>query len=100
MKGKSEGFEFEGDIGGDGRIGVPGEILERLAHYAGSRLRVRLMPAVIAEALERRNVTAEEVERIASVQLESREQVISFLLSEGVLSTGAAGAGRRKGRRK
>jgi hypothetical protein len=41
-----------------------------------------------AAALERKNVTAEEVERIASVQLESKEQVISFLLAEGVLAPG------------
>jgi len=100
MTGNGGGFDFEGLIGSDGKIEVPGAILERLGSGAGSRMRVRLMPAVIAEALERKNVTAEEVERIASVQLESREQVISFLLSEGVLSRGGGKAGRARGRRK
>jgi hypothetical protein len=99
MKGKGEGLEFETAIGGDGRIDVPREVLHRLGAHAGSRMRVRLMPAVIAAALERKNVTAEEVQRIAAVQLETSEQVISFLLAEGALAP-RRGTGRRaKGRK-
>lgn len=100
MKGNDEGLEFEAVIGADGRIAVPGEIVRRLGSHAGSPLRVRLLPEVLAEALERNDVTAAEVERIAAVQLEDREQVITFLLAEGALSPGRRGARAVKGRAK
>jgi len=91
--------DFETVIGADGRIEVPGGILSAPGTQPGSRVRVRLVAAGIAKALERRNVTAGEVDRIAAVQLEPREQVIAFLLAEGALSTGAGNV-RKKGRRK
>jgi hypothetical protein len=97
MKGQSGGLDFETVIDAGGRIEVPEGILSRPGTQAGSRVRVRLVPAGIADALERRNVTDEEVDRIAAVQLEERGQVIAFLLAEGALSPGAAAA-RRKGR--
>jgi hypothetical protein len=100
MKKDAEGLDFESAIDGDGKIGVPGEVLRRLGAHAGSRVRVRLIPAVIAAALERKNVTTEEVERIASVQLESQANVISFLLAEGVLSPAGGKRTRTKGRKK
>jgi bifunctional DNA-binding transcriptional regulator/antitoxin component of YhaV-PrlF toxin-antitoxin module len=100
MKTVAEGLDFESVIDGDGRIGVPEEILRRLGAQAGSRVRVRLMPAVIAAALARKNVTTEEVDLIASVQLESQANVISFLLAEGALATGRRKPQRTKGRRK
>jgi hypothetical protein len=100
MKTEGEGFEFESSIDGEGKIGVPGEVLRRMGAHAGSRVRVRLMPAVIAAALGRRNATIDEVERIAALQLESQASVISFLLAEGVLATGGTGHRRAKGRKK
>ncbi len=100
MKGNGRGLDFEAVIGGDGRIEVPGEVLHRLPANRPSRVRVRLMPAVLAAALERKNVTVEEVERIASVQLESQQQVISFLLAEGTLAGGGGAHHREKGRTK
>ncbi len=99
MRGSGEEPDFETVIGADGRIEVPGGILSRPGTQPGSRVRVRLVAAGIAKALERRNVTAGEVDRIAAVQLEPREQVIAFLLAEGALRPGA-GAPRRKGRGK
>ena len=100
MKTEGEGLEFESAIDGDGKIGVPAEVLRRLGAHAGSRVRVRLIPAVIAAALERKNVTMEEVKRIASVQLESQANVISFLLAEGVLAPGGGKPPRTEGRKK
>ena len=97
MKGHGGDLDFETVIDAGGRIEVPEGILSRPGTQAGSRVRVRLVAAGIAEALERRNGTAEEVDRIAAVQLEAREQVIAFLLSEGALSPGAA---RRRGKGK
>jgi hypothetical protein len=98
MKKNGEGFDFESAIGGDGKIAVPESVLHSLGAQAGARVRVRLMPAVIAATLERKHVTAEEVERIATVQLESQAQVISFLLAEGVLAPGGGKRLRTKGR--
>jgi hypothetical protein len=95
-----EGLEFESSLDGDGKISVPGDVLRRLGAHAGSPLRVRVMPAVIAAALGRKNVTADEVERIASLQLEPQANVISFLLTEGLLAPGAGNPPRRKGRKK
>jgi hypothetical protein len=92
---KSGGLEFEAVIGGDGIIRVPRRLMARLGKEPGSRVHVRLTPEVIHRALRRRNVTAGEVDRIASLQLESREQVIAFLLAEGALAPGRAG-GRAK----
>jgi hypothetical protein len=100
MKRNGEELEFESGIGGDGKIDVPENVLRSLGAHAGSRVRVRLTPAVIAASLERNRVTAEEVERIASVQLESQAQVISFLLAEGVLAPGGGKPLRTKGRAK
>ena len=100
MKTEEEVFEFESSIDGEGKIGVPGEVLRRLGAHAGSRVRVRLIPAVIAAALGRRNVTIDEVERIAALQLEPQANVISFLLAEGVLATGGGRHQRTKGRKK
>ena len=99
MKGHGGEPDFEAVIGPDGTIRVPGGILSRAGTGPGSRVNVRLLPAGIAKALERRNVTDAEVDRIAGLQLEPREQVIAFLLAEGSLPA-ASGAARRKGRGK
>jgi hypothetical protein len=100
MKRKDAGLDFEAVIGADGKISVPGEIISRLGTHTGSPLRVRLLPEVLARALERNNVTAGEVEKIAAVQLEDREQVIAFLLAEGTLAPGRRSRRTVKGRAK
>lgn len=99
MRGHGGEPDFETVIGADGKIQVPGGVLSRAGTGPGSRVKVTLLPAGIAKALERRNVTAAEVDRIAGLQLESREQVIAFLLAEGSLPAASGGA-RRKGRGK
>ncbi len=87
MKGTGDDLEFEAAIGPEGNLRVPDRVRGLLGKHAGARLRVRLTPLVIAGKLERNNVSESELERIASVQLESREEVITFLLSEGALAT-------------
>jgi hypothetical protein len=98
MTGTDEGREFDAVIGADGVIRVPADILRTID--GDGRMRVRLTPVVIAEELERRNVTHEEVERIASLQLESRSQVIAFLMAEGALARGRVKPARRKARKR
>jgi len=74
--------EFKGEIDDDGKIAVPASILSRLKK--GS-IHVRLSGNRVASELKARGVTEEEIQRIAATQLESRDQVVKFLLSEGAL---------------
>jgi bifunctional DNA-binding transcriptional regulator/antitoxin component of YhaV-PrlF toxin-antitoxin module len=91
---KKSGNEFEALIDGDGKITVPAELRE---HFAGKKLHVRLNREEVSTELKERDVTEEEIERISSVQLESREQVVKFLLSEGALKRNVAFVKRAKG---
>ena len=91
-------LEFEAHIAGNGTIVVPSQVLEALGPQARAGLNVRLTSAVLADELHVNGVTEEEVERIASLQLESREQVIGFLLSEGALAKRRRSGSRRRGR--
>jgi protein involved in polysaccharide export with SLBB domain len=97
-------IEFEAVIDPEGRIAVPMVAAQQLL---GKKLHVRLMSSEISAALNARGVTEDEVERIAAVQRESREQVIKFLMSEGSLTTSRAfrrrahlARGARKGTRR
>jgi DNA-binding transcriptional regulator/RsmH inhibitor MraZ len=78
--------EFEAHIDSDGRIQVPSEMLEQ---FAGKKLYVHLNRRELTVGLRRNNVTEEEIERISSLQRESRGQVEEFLLSEGKLKNSA-----------
>ena len=46
---------------------------------------MRLVAGTVSRRLRERGVTEEEVEKIAHVQLEGRENVILFLQAEGAL---------------
>ena len=46
---------------------------------------VRLTAKALSAELKASNVSEAEIERIGSLQLESRDQVVKFLLSEGAL---------------
>ncbi len=87
MEYKKSSNEFEAQIDGDGKIAVPSALLKR---FAGKKLHVRLSKEEVAAELQEKNVTEEEIERISNVQLESREQVVKSLLSEGVLKNDKA----------
>lgn len=82
MEHKQSANEFVARIDGRGNIAVPPELARR---FAGKRVHVRLNNREVAAELKARNVTEEEVDRIADVQRESREQIVAFLLSEGAL---------------
>lgn len=88
--------EFVGEIGADGRVSVPPAVLEQFPTGQRSKLRVRLTGSHLSNDLAGRGVTEDEVERIALTQLEDRDQVIQFLLSEGILS-GAKAFRKRSG---
>lgn len=63
---------------------MPPSVLTHIDKGARS-LRVRLTSKVISSALKLKDVTEEEIERIGALQLEKREQVVKFLLTEGAL---------------
>ena len=97
MNRKLENMEFEGTVDEQGRIALPPSVLAGLDQGSGSTVHVRVTRKMIHSALERRSVTEEEIGRIAAVQLETREQVVKFLLSEGGLR--GAKAFKARGRR-
>lgn len=94
MEQKQSENEFEGVIDEAGRITVPPGLAKR---FASRKIHVRLHAREIAKNLQKNNVTEGEVEQIANLQLESREQVIKFLLSEGALQGSRAFVRRAKG---
>ncbi|MEW6511762.1 MAG: hypothetical protein AB1428_12495 [Bacteroidota bacterium] len=79
-------LEFDAVIDPHGKIVVPNRAIIALGARAGATLKVRLIPADLSGELERQGVTDEEIDQIAAVQLEDREQVIAFLRSEGALA--------------
>ncbi len=104
MERHTTSVEFEGAIDGRGSIRVPDEVLKHFPAGTRANVHVLLTGRRISSALRIRGVTEEEIRRIGSLQLESREQVVRFLLSEGTLKgrwirTGAGRAGRGGGRR-
>lgn len=82
MERNSSAVEFEAVIDHEGKIAVPVRVAKQ---WGGKKLHVRLMTSEISDALREKSVTEEEVEQIAALQLETREQVITFLMSEGSL---------------
>lgn len=93
MEHKKSSNEFEALIDDEGKITIPSELRK---HLAGKTLHVRLHKEEVSAGLKEKGVTEDEVERIASVQLESREQVVKFFLSEGALANDQAFAQRAK----
>ena len=76
-------IEFEAILDESGKIAVPESVSDEFG--IGGAIHVRLTAKAISSELKSRNVSEEEIERIGSIQLESREQVVRFLLSEGAL---------------
>lgn len=75
--------EFEASIDASGKITIPKDISTELGV---GPVHVRLTAKSINAELKQLKVSEEEIERIGSLQLESREQVVTFLLSEGALN--------------
>jgi bifunctional DNA-binding transcriptional regulator/antitoxin component of YhaV-PrlF toxin-antitoxin module len=81
----SKSFEFTANVGEHGEVVIPDSLLEDHGLRPGTRVHVRLTDHALSEQLHKRGVTEEEIQRIVALQLESREQVLKFLLSEGAL---------------
>ena len=95
MEPTSPGSEFEALIDEEGNIAVPPSLLKELV---GRKLHVRIQKREVAAALQEKGVTEDEIARLARIQIEPREQVIKFLLSEGVLKSNRAFSRRTKGK--
>jgi bifunctional DNA-binding transcriptional regulator/antitoxin component of YhaV-PrlF toxin-antitoxin module len=77
--------EFTSTIGEKGEIVIPDTLLGDYGLQPGTRVHVRLTDHALAARLRERGITEDEIQRIAGLQLESREQVVKFLLSESAL---------------
>ena len=82
MAHKKSANEFEALIDNEGKIIIPKELL---GEFSRKKIHVRISSRENASGLRENNVTEDELDRISSLQLEPREQVVKFLLSEGAL---------------
>ncbi len=85
MDGHKNSVEFEARIDDGGQIHIPDHIAKELGTDS---VHVRLTVKAISSELKQRNVSEDEITRISNIQLESRDQVVKFLLSEGALQKG------------
>ncbi len=103
MDNHRDGMEFDALLQSDGMLRLPESVIRRLGSRGTRRYRVRIIEAKVAERLADKGISQDEIDRIASLQLEPRAQVEKFLLSEGVLRKQKAFRARiesyRKGRR-
>lgn len=77
-----ESVEIDLKIADDGELSIPKSVLQRLRVQQGSQVHVRLTTNRLSDTLKARNVTEEEVETIAALQLEPRDNVVKFLATE------------------
>ncbi len=80
-------LEFETEVANDGTIVVPLSLSDALRSH---KVVVRMVVGSVAGSLRKRGVTEGEIERIALLQLEQRENVVSFLKVEGALAHSAS----------
>ncbi len=83
MIGEELSIEFEGKMDAEGNIPVPDHLRAAFGKRHGH---FRVIASGLSAELRKREVTDDEIERIGTVQKESREQVVKFLLAEGALS--------------
>ena len=95
MRDHGKSIEFESVIDAGGNIQVPPEVRRQVEQTPGMKLHVRLTGSAIHASLKDRGVNEEEIERIGTLQLEPREQVVKFLLSEGACAR-KSGFGKRR----
>jgi len=80
--------EFDATVDESGRITLPENAIKEVGK---SSIHVRLTMKSIHSDLKERSVSEDEIEHIGAIQLEPREQVVKFLLSEGVLKGSSLG---------
>jgi hypothetical protein len=90
-------LEFEVFVEKDGSLTFPAAIVRKLRR--GKHFVVRLSEGTIIRTLRRRGITEDDIEEIARMQLEPRENIIQFLLSEGAFG-GNKSISRRRTRNK
>ena len=78
--------EFEARISRDGSLIVPEPVVRTLGLKESEPVSVRIVAKNTADLLKGKGIAEEEIERIASCQMEATDQVLTFLLSEGILS--------------
>ena len=85
MTGKQDrSVEFDATVDEWGKITVP-EGMARAFRKRPEAVHVWLTTHAFSDELRKRDVNEAEIDRIGKVQLETREQVVKFLLSEGIL---------------
>ena len=72
--------EFDTTISDNGAIHLP-EILSQALHK-GTKVSVRVISNSLSKELKSKKVDELEIERMMKLQLEDREHVVKFLLSE------------------
>ena len=93
---RKESVEIALKLEKSGDLVIPAGALERLNQKNGARVRVRVMSDDLSADLRKRNVSEEEIERVAILQLEPRENVLRFLATEGSMA-GKSGFKKRAG---
>ena len=79
--------QFETLFNGE-RIELPKSVVDKLANSGAKKISVRILSKPISDTLNRLGIMEDEIDGIGSLQLEPRENVLSFLASQGVLSYG------------
>ncbi len=87
--GEHETPDYVTEIPADGSVSIPAAYLRRVGYGPGQRVSVRVTELVISDELRRKGIGEEEVGTIGGVQLEPRENVLTFLASEGMLARNA-----------
>jgi len=87
-------LECEVRIGHGGVITLPPTIAARFQEE--KRITVRVTDGSVSSKLRKRGVTEEEIEQIASLQWEQRENVLGFLETEGIFPRSSPFARRSK----
>ncbi|MEK7263606.1 MAG: hypothetical protein AAB071_03740 [Bacteroidota bacterium] len=77
-------LEFESVVDEDGMLHLPKELANALRK--GTKITVRVTGNVLSKEMKARKIEENEIERIASLQIEPRTQVVKFLLAEGALA--------------
>lgn len=88
--------EFDAVVKEGGTIVIPASVLQQLNEGGSGKIHVRVSAPDLVADLKSRDVVEAEVEEISGVQMESREQVLKFLMSEGALKGSRAFAKARK----
>lgn len=80
--------EFEIVVDENGSFSIPAGVVRRLQR--GKHYIVRMSEGKLHASLRRRGITEDEIETIAGLQLEPRENVLRFLQSEGAFARNAS----------